>query len=722
MEAATAWARALMGRLAAARHRRAVLLAGGAAWGRGTAAAMARAAGDALWIGAQPPAGLAAAARGQAAGHLGGEHDAVVVDLHEGFDPDLLGMAAGMVRGPGLLLLPAPPPERWPVHPDPERARIAVAGYGPEAVAGRFLARLARISSAHPGVIVVREGGGLPPLPAPPPDRRGEASPDPDCLSADQAAAVAALLRTAEGGRRRPAVLVADRGRGKSAALGICAARLAARGRAVVITAPRPEAAATALRHAAARLGVAAGRALAAAGVRFLPPDALVRRPQPGAMVLVDEAAALPGALLAALLAAHPRIGFATTVHGYEGSGRGFALRFLPAVEAASRGARVVRLQQPVRWGAEDALEAWLFRALLLDAEPAPLPPAAACAPAIAVAGRDALAADEALLAQVFGLLVSAHYRTRPYDLRYLLDGPNLHVLLAREGAAAVGVVLLAEEGGFDADAARAVWAGVRRPHGHLVPETLAAHLGLEAAARLRWGRIVRIAVHPARRRRGIGRALVEAARREACARGWDGLGASFGATPGLVAFWSRAGLRPARVSVRRGAASGEHSVLMLEGLSGGGRDAVEAACVDFGRGLPRRLADPLRGLEPELAAALLGAAGPARWEAVGEAAWAQAAAFAWGRRIYEEAQPALAELLPPLLGDPATAPAPPQAAALVAKVLQGRPWPEVAGMLGVPGRAQAAARLREALRPALEARGGEAVRAVRRRLRDAGA
>jgi len=62
---------------------------------------------------------------------------------------------------------------------------------------------------------------------------------------------------------------------------------------------------------------------------------------------------------------------FSSTTHGYEGSGRAFAIRFMKRLEK-ERGEelKVVEMETPIRYGANDPIEKWLYDVLLLDAEP----------------------------------------------------------------------------------------------------------------------------------------------------------------------------------------------------------------------------------------------------------------------------------------------------------------------------------------------------------------
>ncbi len=694
------------------RHRRLLVLAGDAEWGRDRARLALRewaGDGDHLWVGDQP-AGRRAEDVWQ---ELGREYAGLVFDAHCGFDPDAFGAVAGTVRGGGLLILLTPSLADWHRAPDPERARLAVHPLPPERVSGRYLQRLARLLRESPDAWVVAEGTPAPPPPsASVPDRgasdAGAADPGTgvEPLTTDQARAVDRLVRSASGRghRRRPVVLTSDRGRGKSAALGLAAARLLRTGlERILVTAPGADAVQPLLRHAAACLPGSRrsrttveweGRAL-----RFAVPRAVLDSDETPDLVLVDEAAAIPTPVLAELLRRHPRMAFASTVHGYEGTGRGFALRFSQLLDRETRGWQQVTLTTPVRWAPDDPVEALVFRLLLLDAEPEGAVPEHPMEVNWQWLDRDTLAADEPLLGQVFGLLVQAHYRTRPLDLRHLLDGPNVRVGVVRAAGVVVGTLLVAEEGGFEPPFAEAVWRGQARPMGHMLPETLAAHCGLRDAPECRGLRVVRIAVHPRARRQGLGRRMLLEALGLARRQGMDYLGTAFGTTDELLAFWQAEGLSPVRVSLRRGAASGAHSVVMLRPVSAAGEGLHGRARARFLDGLPHLLADPLRWLEPELADQLLRAP-DLPMPAPETADWEDLRAFAARERIFEACLPALWRWTRWVLADPARA-AYLSAAdrhGLILRLLQHRDWAQTAQVLGLPGRRQVTETLRRAV------------------------
>lgn len=704
-------ARQLLVQAAASRQRRVLLLAGARDWVRAGADEILAAVGqpvESAWLGAEAPAGMTAVVAGKVSRLLGQELRLLVVDAYAGFDPDAVGAAIGALVGGGLLVLLTPPLARWERYPDPEHARIAVAPHGPEAVTGRFLRRLARLLAEAPPeeVYRVEQDRPLPPLPgtlaAPPPAAL------PPYASEEQRQAVEVLLRVATGRVRRPVVLIADRGRGKSAALGLAAARLLAAGTMrIALTGPRLEAVRAVFEHAVRQLPQARlrpGQLESGQGkLWFVPPDALASERPAADLLLVDEAAAIPVPLLLRLLQHYPRVAFTTTVHGYEGTGRGFLLRFLRALAARTPERRLLRLETPVRWAPHDPLERLSFRLLLLDAEAAPDRAAAAARPdsiRLEWLDRDALVEDEALLSELFGLLLQAHYRTRPFDLRHLLDGPNVEILVQRQGPHVVGAALLALEGGLQPALAAAVQRGERRLRGHLLPQSLAFHLGLAEGAALRCVRIMRLAVHPACRQRGLGRSLLAAVAARAKAGGWDAVGSSFGGDAELLRFWQRCGFQPVRVGMTRGSRSGEHALLVLQALSPLGQSLLASARRQFLRDLPAQLAQPLRDLDPELAVLLL--PDDATAAALDADDCRQLVAFAHGRRSYGDSLGALQRLVlaagAALAGLSAA-----QRRLLLAKVMQGRDWSEVAELGSWPGRAAAEEALRQAVRQLLQ-------------------
>lgn len=718
-------------------QRRALVLAGARDWTRTTAKAALDAAmlSDVVWLSDQDGLGFNTLEAAKARRLLGGETGALVVDAYAGFDPDAFGAAVGTVRGGGLLLLLTPPLDRWPEYPDPQLARIAPIPDASRVGSSRFLRRLVRVLSSSQDITIVCEGiktAAARPISA------SNATPghpcalhpaDSECRTLDQQHAVEAVLRTATGRPRRPAVLISDRGRGKSAALGIAAARLLpGTTQRILITAPRLSASAPALEHAARLLPgshVSRGKVrLGASEFEFAAPDALCLAPRSAGLLLVDEAAAIPAAILERLLRQYPRIAFATTVHGYEGTGRGFAVRFRRTLDSLTPGWKQIELSTPIRWAPDDPVEDLALRALLLNADPAPDSPLLNTAPErceFRLLNRDRLAGDDETLGELFGLLVLAHYQTSPLDLRHLLDGPGVSVCILSHRNHVAATALTVDEGGLDASLAHQVYLGRRRLRGHLLPQTLSQHLGMVTAPLLRGRRVMRIAVHPAAQGRGLGSRLLRELVNLAEAAGLDYIGSSFGADTGLLNFWSRSGFSPVRVGVHRDAASGTHSSAVLRPLSTAGQELFDAARNRFHFQFPHMLADALRDLEPQLAATLMHRSEASPGPDLNAQDWRDLLAFAFGLRIYEVCPAPIWHLTcfalaQPKYNSPLKAE---ERRILIAKVLQKRGWKEVAVVLGLTGRKAAVEALRLTLRGLVLYYGPDSVRRDATSIRD---
>ena len=560
-----------------------------------------------LWLGDRAPVAPSLKA-GRATTRLGTEHQLVVVDAHEdagGFNPDALGAVGGTLMAGGLLVLITP--EQWGTRPDPDYARIADYPSEWTALSAHYLARLAMHLNASTEVIhwtptALPRLGRLPTTPAAPENPRDNA-----CMTLDQAVAVRSLVGLK---RRRPLVITADRGRGKSAAMGIACVRLLRdKTSRVVVTAPRLAAVESLFERAASLCPegqrIAADRFVLGEGseLLFVTPDALSEHVAAGMLggdgsyLMVDEAAALPAPLLAQWLTAFPRIAFATTVHGYEGSGRGFALRFRDVLDAQTPDWKALTLTTPVRWQAGDPLEATLNQLLLLNAPLSPEQDALPTTCASHEVDREGLARHEAALGKLFGLLVQSHYRTTPSDLRQLLDGPGMKLRVIGLPQRPQAVLVTRDEGGFTMELAHQVARGERRPQGHLMAQSLAAHGGCREALTARWRRVVRIASHPDRRRQGLGSRLLSDDQRQAAAEGIMLYGATFGADAGLLRFWRAEGFVVVRLGVTREASSGEFAVMVARALTPPGERVLSALHERFVASLPGLLAFELAHL-----------------------------------------------------------------------------------------------------------------------------
>ncbi|WP_050714126.1 MULTISPECIES: tRNA(Met) cytidine acetyltransferase TmcA [unclassified Halomonas] len=545
---------------------------------------------------------------------LGAEHQLVVLDTHgTGFDPEALGALAGTITAGGLLVLLTPQP--WGAAPDPDYARFTDHPWHWSELSCHYLSRLARQLQASAQLVRwdVDQSLHLPHLPARKVDNTATA--DSDCLTADQAYAVKELIGLK---RRRPLVITADRGRGKSAALGIACARLLMRkAQRIVLTAPRLSAVESVFERVAALCPdgrrVAPGHFVLAEGSEliFLPPDGLTEQINAqqqggdGSYLMVDEAAAIPAALLEQWLAAFPRIAFATTVHGYEGSGRGFALRFRATLERLTPQWKALTLNAPIRWHSGDPLETLVNQLLLLKA-PLPIAQPGGSAVAAQVVDQGLLAQQDAGLEKLFGLLVQSHYRTSPNDLRQLLDGPGTQLRTIEQAGEPQAVLVTREEGGFEPALADQVARGKRRRQGHLLAQSLATHAGSRAALTARWRRVVRIASHPERRRQGLGQALLDEDMAAATQQGVALYGATFGAEASLLRFWLAQCFTPVRLGITREVSTGEFAVMVAKALNSEGEAVLADLSERFQAGLPSLLAFELKALPAPVLVLLL--------------------------------------------------------------------------------------------------------------------
>ena len=644
--------------------------------------------GAVFWLGNGPDhhAPLPAA---KALQRLGQECDTLVFNAFSGFHPDAFGALAGTLRAGGLLLLLTPPREAWPAYPDPDRQRLVAQPEDAGRAGQWFISRLVRLLAGDPALSLDPASSGEPwhPLDASRP------------LSVDQARGLPAIHKVLHGHRRRPLVLSADRGRGKSALLGLASADLLSRDPAltIAVTAPSQATVATLFAHAEA---VLAGTPERLAGLKYVSPDRVAQGEVQADLLLVDEAAAIPTPLLEAMLAHHSRIVFATTEHGYEGTGRGFHLRFKRVLDRETPDWQELRLVEPIRWSRHDPLEPLIFRLLGLDADT--VAPSLPKAPGWRRVAQAELADDEALLNRVFGLLVLAHYQTSPSDLRHLLEGPDLDIHLLEQEEALLGVALVAREGNISPALARDIWAGRRRPRGHLLPQSLLAHAGFTTAGDRTYARVMRIAIHPSLHRLGLGSLLLERLETHYRAEGVDYLGSAFSASADLLPFWLKGGMLVLRIGLQRDAASGSHAALLLKPLHTGCDAELAQWRQRFVSQLPTLLAGELKQLDPELVWLCLRGAQGGQAAGLGEFEQQELDCFAHHHKPFELCQATLQRWLASRLRV-LDALSPDERRLLIATIWQYAPWDALATKQGMAGKPALIKALRSLLARLLE-------------------
>lgn len=396
----------------------------------------------------------------------------------------------------------------------------------------------------------------LPEMPAEEPDRRAEGENKLVALTktADQATVVTAFteivsLAVQSGSLRTTVSLTAARGRGKSAALGLAiAAALDAGLSNVFLTSPTPENLGTlfeflfkgmdamgleehldydivqsthaAFNRAVVRVNVRRRGTGARQTVLYISPTDAHLLGQ-AELLVVDEAAAIPLPIVQRLITGPYLVFMASTINGYEGTGRSLSLKLLESLRSgsSSRALRELALKQPIRYGQEDAVERWLNDLLCLDCASATRPPSSLPHPdtcSLFQVNRDTLfsfhRASEAFLQRTMALFVAGHYRNSPNDLQMLADAPGhrLFVLLGPQVSDAslpdiLAVVHVAFEGRVARESMLRSLERGRRSAGDIIPWTVGTQFLDTEFGELSGVRVVRIAVHPEMQSMGYG-------------------------------------------------------------------------------------------------------------------------------------------------------------------------------------------------------------------------
>ena len=575
--------------------------------------------------------------------YLGTTFKALVLDLVNDLKPNDLGRLVGTVEGGGLVILMVPSWKEWdtmmtlfkktltiPQKPEPRHIFITWVKRKIMEHEGIYVydADARRVLKAAPyeGKEYIKRELKIPEKRIFPLEVYSMA------LTQDQVNVIKLLEELVEKPRKRVAIVItADRGRGKSCATGIGVVglihellKVKHRVR-VLVTAPSASNVQSLMELASKTLDKLGykykvikrgGKVIELNGERFsIEYWEPINIPKMSAdIVVVDEAAGIHVPLLHSIWLNHKRTIFATTIHGYEGAGRGFSVRFLKRLkEDSNTRLYLYEMEEPIRYARDDPIETWQFKTLLLDAEPAELDERDL--EAIKKGEFKYIKPDpewlfskegEETLRQLFGIYVLAHYRNEPDDLGMMADAPHHMVrALVLPSRKVVCSVQLAEEGPIPDDMIDDLLKGGRIP-GNIIPDRFLKHLRIRDFAKTKGLRIVRIATHPSVQGKGIGSRMLEEIFREALEKGYDWVGSGFGVNEQLLRFWLKNGFLPVHLSPDRHPVSGEYTILVLKPISTKVKEMVEIANREFRWKLLNSLHDTYRDLETEVALMIL--------------------------------------------------------------------------------------------------------------------
>ncbi|XP_074533302.1 RNA cytidine acetyltransferase [Halichoeres trimaculatus] len=379
------------------------------------------------------------------------------------------------------------------------------------------------------------------------------------CRTVDQAKGVLKFIEAiSEKTLRSTVALTAARGRGKSAALGLAVAGAVAFGYSnIFVTSPSPDNLHTmfefifkgfdALQYQehldyeiVQSLNPEFNKAVVRVNIfkehrqtiQYIHPGDAVKLGQ-AELLVIDEAAAIPLPLVKNLLGPY-LVFMASTINGYEGTGRSLSLKLIQQLRqqsadsqqsmsaenrntntarlAAARSLHEVSLHESIRYAPGDAVEKWLNDLLCLDClniprliSGCPLPQTCD----LYYVNRDTLfcyhKASEAFLQRLMALYVASHYKNSPNDLQMLSDAPAHHLFCLLPPVPptqnslpeVLAVVQVCLEGEISRQSILNSLSRGKKASGDLIPWTVSEQFQDPEFGSLSGGRVVRIAVNP---------------------------------------------------------------------------------------------------------------------------------------------------------------------------------------------------------------------------------
>uniref|UniRef100_A0A673HS16 RNA cytidine acetyltransferase n=1 Tax=Sinocyclocheilus rhinocerous TaxID=307959 RepID=A0A673HS16_9TELE len=366
------------------------------------------------------------------------------------------------------------------------------------------------------------------------------------CKTMDQAKAVLKFIEAiSEKTLRSTVALTAARGRGKSAALGLAVAGAVAFGYSnIFVTSPSPDNLHTlfefifkgfdALQYQEhldyeiiQSLNPEFNKAVIRVNIfkehrqtiQYIHPADAVKLGQ-AELLVIDEAAAIPLPLVKKLLGPY-LVFMASTINGYEGTGRSLSLKLIQQLRqqsadsqlnlsaenrntstarlAAARTLDEVTLHESIRYGQGDPKKKNLYIQHKISLIPY----------SSYYVNRDTLfcyhKASEAFLQRLMALYVASHYKNSPNDLQMLSDAPAHHLfcLLApvpptqNSLPEVLAVVQVCLEGEISRQSVLNSLSRGKKASGDLIPWTVSEQFQDPEFGSLSGGRIVRIAVNP---------------------------------------------------------------------------------------------------------------------------------------------------------------------------------------------------------------------------------